>query len=483
MISLGPYFDVAFYQARYPDWATGGASSPLQAFLAAQARGEWQQPHPLIVPQDYLAMYPDVAAAGVSPALHFAQHGDGEGRSPSAGFDAGFYARCYLRLGEGFAFRHYCTVGRDFGLLPRPMPRGGAQSAAAMARAVAGLRRPMVFCVHDAQEAGTPILTRDQARWFAARGFDPVFVLLNGGPVADDLRALGPVFLLAEGWDAGGLFRGLSSGGSVLVNSGVAAPVAVAAAMAGHRVLLMVHEMRGYLAAQGLLGQVAEAGRAGARVVVSFPPMAREMRGDLGDVTVLQPGLILPDTPLSAFRARRRLLAGGLVFIGAGHADRRKGFDLFLVAAQEISAQEPEAQFVWLGALDHWARGLADAALARGLRLVLPGFVTDYPAWYAAGSVYLLTSREDPGPTTLAHAAAAGLGFVGYDSAIGLRDAAAPLGVFVAEGDRVGYVAAALREAWARDPAARRARRAFVRENVGFDAYGRALLSLLGLPG
>lgn len=474
-----PYFSTRYYKAQHPDWADSGAQTALDAFLAREAQGIWHSPHPLIQPQEYLALHPDVAAAGVSPVRHFVLHGDTEGRSPSQGFDALFYRRCYLRLGQTHAFRHFRAEGARAGRKPRPDPQGAEASAQAALKALAGLTNPIVFAVHDAQEAGTPILLRDLARWFAARGHAPVFVLLNGGPLTADLRRMGPVFLMAEGWDAAGLFRGLPASVPVIVNSGAAAELAHQAAQAGHRTLLLIHEMRAYLDGQGHLPQIAAAQAAGSVPVVSFARMAAELQPDLGAVRVVQAGIALPRLSLQAFRSQRAR-AKGRVFIGAGHADRRKGFDLFLEAAAEIATRDAQAEFVWLGALDDWAQRLADAALARGMRLALPGFVQDFPAWYASASVYLLTSRQDPGPTTLVHAVQCGLGFVGYDSDIGLRDLAAPFGVFVPPGDRAAFVAKALAATdRAGDRAASRQRRAELRALSGFETFAAAVNRLL----
>ncbi|RGP36879.1 glycosyltransferase family 4 protein [Pseudotabrizicola alkalilacus] len=471
-----PYFSTRHYKARYPDWAADGHPTALDSFLAQDRPGAWRSPHPLIDPVAYLRLHPDVAAAGFSPAGHFARHGDAEGRSPTDAFDAVFYRRCYLRLQETYAFAHYIRVGQGAGHLPRPVPRSPAQSAAAARQVLAGIARPILLGVHDAQEAGTPILVRDMAQHYAARGLSPVFVLRDGGPLVARYAEFGPVFVLAEGWDAAGLFAGVPRDVPVIVNSGAAALLAQGAAQAGLRTVLLIHEMRGYLDAQGLVPGLAAAQAAGARLVASFPRMAEALRPDLGPLDVVQPGVTLPPAGLADFRARKRVQAGRTVFIGAGHADRRKGFDLFLDAAQEIAARMPQAGFVWLGALDPWAQDLARAARGAGLPLSLPGFVTDSLACYAAASVYLLTSREDPGPATLIHAAATGTPFVGYAADIGLRGTVDPLGRFVASGDRAGFVAAAIALAQQETQTTRRARRALVRPHLGLDRYCDQLL-------
>lgn len=126
-----------------------------------------------------------------------------------------------------------------------------------------------------------------------------------------------------------------------------------------------------------------------------------------------------------------------------------------------------------------WARALADAALARGLPLDLPGFVEDAPAWYARASVYLLTSREDAGPGTAMQAAAVGTPFMGYAADIGLLGVADPYGRFVSPDRPEDFAATAVEMAARNTLARRRWRRAQVREAASFDAYGAALLALL----
>lgn len=477
-----PYFSTRHYKALYPDWQAGGAPTALDDFLARDGAGQWRSPHPLFDPAAYLRLYPDVAAAGLSPAGHFARHGDCEGRNPSDRFDARFYRQRYLRLTDSCAFAQYIAAGQAAGHLPKPDPRSAAQSAGAAAQAVARLSRPILLGVHDAQEAGTPLLVRDMATLLMKRGHAPLFVLRDGGPLVPELERLGPVFVLADGWDTAGLVSGIGPGVQALVHSAEAASIARATAQAGLPTALMIHEMRGYLTARGLLPELIAAQSAGARLIASFPRMATALAPDLGPLAVEPPGAALPPAPLSAFRRWHRMRAGRALYVGAGLADHRKGFDLFLQAAQGIHAQHADAIFVWLGAMTAWSQPLADQAMGDGLPLILPGFVTDSLACYAAASAYLLTSRQDPGPTTLIHAAATGTPFVGYGADIGLRGVVDPLGKFVACDDRAGFVAAALAFARAETPATRRKRRAMLRPYLDMERYLDALLSLVPNP-
>lgn len=477
-----PYFDTRWYKAQHPDWAQT-ARTAVEDFLARIDSAAPRGPHPMIDPDFYLKAYPDLAGLGPQAALHFIRHGDAEARSPSAAFDASFYRQTYLPLGTGHPFRHYICEGRARGHLPRPQLRSAEASARAMRAALTkrAPARPFLLVAHDAQSAGVPLLTLDLAQALQARGWQPVFLLNRAGPLLPRLQRVGPVFLAAEGWQPGGLAHSLPIGTPALINTGVAARFAPALTGAGLRVLVLIHEMADYLRAQGLIPDLGAAQQAGAGLMVSMPRMVPTL-ADLPDpVEQILPGVLLPATPLAAFRARRRKAGRRRApwFINAGHADHRKGFDLFLEAATALQRKMPKARFVWLGALDPWAQALADQARAAGLRLKLPGFVTDSLAWYRAADAYLLTSRQDPGPTTVIHAAAMGTPFVGYAADIGLIGLTEGMGHFVPPGDLAGFVATARHLATAGSPAKRRHLRRLVRRATDFETYVEALLTRL----
>lgn len=478
-----PYFSTRFYKNAYLDWQSQGAPTAFHDFLNHVRAGRMRQPHPLIDPACYLARYPDLAPLGAQAAVHFMTHGDHEVRAPSAAFDAGFYQRCYLALEERRPFRHFVMQGQALGNLARPIPRSAGDSRARMAQSLNRADRPILLCAHDAQQAGVPLLALDLAAALADRGWQPIFVLHRAGPLHARFAALGPVHVLAEGWDLLGLIEALPSGLPAIVNTGVAADIAQALAAAGQPSVLLIHEMADHLREAGVMADLLAAWAQGARLVASVPRTAAALESHLGPMPVLLPGVALPPAPLAAFRRARqwRSAQAGPVFIGAGHADHRKGFDLFLQAAAEIRRQRPDARFVWLGALSAWARDLADAALAEGLDLTLPGFVPDTLAWYRAADAYLLTSRQDPGPTTVIHAAAVGTPFVGYGTDIGIMDLAGAIGLFHTPGDLAGFVTSAQALAAAVTPASRRTMRRAVRAETGLAPYLDAILKELTL--
>ncbi|CAH0306313.1 glycoside hydrolase family 99-like domain-containing protein [Roseomonas sp. CECT 9278] len=68
----------------------------------------------------YLDTYPDIAAAGIDPYLHFMEAGHREGRNPSAEFDTQFYRRRYLKgdLDEN-PLLHWMAHRGEAGVHPR----------------------------------------------------------------------------------------------------------------------------------------------------------------------------------------------------------------------------------------------------------------------------------------------------------------------------------------------------------------------------
>jgi hypothetical protein len=77
----------------------------------------------------YGRRYPDVAAAGMNPFVHYLLHGAAEGRKPNPWFDPGHYlARsAAARQRGGDPFLDYLMHGRHEGASPHPLQDGGAR--------------------------------------------------------------------------------------------------------------------------------------------------------------------------------------------------------------------------------------------------------------------------------------------------------------------------------------------------------------------
>lgn len=111
-----PLFDVRWYLKTYPDCAASG-ENPLVHFVV-HGRHQGRLPNRYFSTHWYLKQYTDVAVEGWEPIQHYFEHGAAEGRSPGPDFDAQAYADAHpvQRLSGLDPLGHFLIVGRAEGL-------------------------------------------------------------------------------------------------------------------------------------------------------------------------------------------------------------------------------------------------------------------------------------------------------------------------------------------------------------------------------
>ena len=127
----------------------------------------------------YYKTYPDIAAAGLDPFVHYDQHGWREERDPSPGFSTRFYLTRNpdVRALETNPFVHYCTKGREQG-------RAGGPNEE--------------FASVDDYASVVLGLTPDQLD-ILRMGFDEAFYLSRYGDIRDG--GIDPLYhYLSSGW-------------------------------------------------------------------------------------------------------------------------------------------------------------------------------------------------------------------------------------------------------------------------------------------
>jgi GT2 family glycosyltransferase/glycosyltransferase involved in cell wall biosynthesis len=114
-------FDARWYRRRYPDVAAAGID-PLAHYVHHGWR-EGRCPHPLFDVGWYLGRNPDVANAGHEPLLHYLSQGWREGRSPHPLFDLPRYLADHADVAAAGVepLAHYLTNGWREGRCPHPL--------------------------------------------------------------------------------------------------------------------------------------------------------------------------------------------------------------------------------------------------------------------------------------------------------------------------------------------------------------------------
>lgn len=121
--------------------------------------------------------------------------------------------------------------------------------------------------------------------------------------------------------------------------------------------------------------------------------------------------------PESAVRAAQRLL------LAVGRMDEGKQFDLLLEAFNRLSVQHPQWDLVILGEGPERLRLESQIErLTLAGRVHLPGRAGNVGDWYSRADLYVMSSRFEGFPNTLAEAMAHGCPAVSYDCDTGPRD-------------------------------------------------------------
>ena len=374
---------------------------------------------------------------------------------------------------------------------------GGAfLNATSRAAAAPGPRRSLTRLLlvgHDAFAAGSQLLLLHIGRALQVQDVEVTFLLLAGGSLEAEYRALAPTSVFAGSADLARHAADLAASGFQAAICNTSATGAAVAALSAHGIActLLLHEMPRLLRERRLI-ETARAGVAAAKHIVFAAAYVRDRYHELVtlplDRTILVPqGLYRPvdRTRRAALRTRLRLPEGATLAVGLGYADLRKGFDLFLQAWRQAHAADPAIHFLWVGDLDpvisaYLGVELA-AAAATGTFHHLP-FQAEGADWLAAADIHLLTSREDPFPSVVLEAMAAGTPTIAFDDSGGapdlLRECRAGRSVPLADIPALVREILVLRTAC--DDQARLA--SLVRERFPFPAYARSLLRLTMPP-
>ena len=318
----------------------------------------------------------------------------------------------------------------------------------------------ILFIGHGAERSGPPVYLRSLQGWL--RGPDGPSVefstlLVRGGALLEDFRALGEVRVLDDRWTAprvaqaavGRLrddraydrirdlryrarLRNLPPHDLVYVNSASAGCLHVAQSVVrrGTRLVTHVHELNvglGYHLTDDerafLFGRtdhfLAVSGAVRDELVErhGVPPAKITMAPGFVDTTAT----VSPER-VEALRARLAVPSGAPVVVASGMTDWRKAPDLFLRVAWEQRRLAPalDAHYLWVGGdrsgpnwwpLDHDRRHLGLEG-----RVHFLGVQASPRDAFAAADVFALTAREDAYPLACLEAGALAVPCVSFDN-------------------------------------------------------------------
>jgi O-antigen biosynthesis protein len=357
-----------------------------------------------------------------------------------------------------------------------------------------------ILCIsHDAHFHGAQLLSLAIVTSLSRRlGFEVTVVLLNEGELIPRFEEVSTVVefwkLSAEEQDAF-LAACRRKTSMCIANTVVSGTVLPQLKAHGYRVVSLIHELPTLIRAyklEGVARCIAETADA-----VVFPSTYVSTRFESfalvkGREAIRPQGQFNPPSTRSAAdvaecRKGIGLPEGAPVVLGVGFADIRKGIDLFVQNAAILFRRRPDLHFVWVGNLHQdlaeWIMHDVDLAGLRGRMHFVPKS-PDISMYYQLADILLVTSREDPFPSTVMEGISAGAYVIGFDGAGGFVDLLGGLC-----GEAVPYLDLdALSHAVERaidshcSKAARRARVEHARLHFSFDDYVDFVLGLARPP-
>ncbi len=325
---------------------------------------------------------------------------------------------------------------------------------------------------------------------------DCEFVLLAGGELEAEFKAAAPTRIVAAGPALEGLLRALRERGftQALISGRAAVELGGALHGLGIAATVLVDEPPAPNESAARLTAVRAALRT-ARDIVFPATIVRDralaaLAAESDErCAILPPGnyrdVVASPEAAAALREEHAIDQADRLVLGAGPADLRKGFDLFVQLWRLLGQRRGRrTHLCWVGAIDpiladSFATEIAEASAAGTFHVV--GEHTDISAFLAAADAFALTSRDDPYPAIVLEALSAGLPVFAFDRAGGIPELLSEHGV----GTVVPYcdviaMARAIETSLRKgpDPEARERRRELIRTRFDFDAYVEKLLAL-----
>lgn len=325
-----------------------------------------------------------------------------------------------------------------------------------MAPAVRGRRPEVLFVGHEASRTGAPLMLLYFLRWIR-ENTDLTFevVLLDGGPLVDELRKLGPVRVLSDLRDRRAsrwlvwarLDRQAAMVRGVLARRWLshlrAVPTIYCNSVSSLRVLRLlgrsprvvishVHELQGALGMPGteddrrLLQTQADWVVAASDLVADYLVRQHGIAPErvVRHYEFIEVDAFLAQVPEQVADLRSELgIPPDAAVVGAvGVTEARKGPDLFLMLAMSFRRRDlgRPLHLVWVGANPdtretRWLKhDIEKSGLADTVHLVGPQAV---PApWFELFDAFALTSREDPFPLVCLETSLLGTPMVCFDN-------------------------------------------------------------------
>ncbi|WP_423678923.1 MULTISPECIES: glycoside hydrolase family 99-like domain-containing protein [unclassified Undibacterium] len=300
--------------------------------------------------------------------------------------------------------------------------------------------KSVLLVTHDCHPHGAQFLILETAKQLKECGFDVTIMALDGGNLWDDFNRVGKTFNIKNrhSEEVYAFLEKLNAVGTVdaITNTVICGSVLPLLKHTGFKVLSLIHEMPGVIRDMKQEENARTIAQLADKVV--FPAaLVHELFNEIAPVNpnkiVIRPQGVLRKNPFKGRRVEahkeicelHHLPLNSQIVLAIGYLDMRKGADLFVEVAADVIRCNPNVVFIWVGhaeAIFEQKVKLRVRELKLTDKVIFAGFVRDPMAYYAAASVYALTSREDPFPNVVLESAEVNVPVVAFKGASGTEN-------------------------------------------------------------
>lgn len=299
--------------------------------------------------------------------------------------------------------------------------------------------RKIIYVGHDANLAGAQLLTLSILKELKENfKFTISLILKSGGELEKEYKKYATIYNLTESYQTNdqkiNLIKWLKSRGIgyAITNTVVSGDIAGLLHDEGVKVLSLVHEMSGSIKKYQWVDSAKTIAQKSDYVVFSSNMVKDEFNKIAlvsGEKVRVRPqGLYQINAYEGDIKEARILLRKKLgleedsvIVIGvAAFSDYRKGTDLFLDVALRI--KDKKIHFIWVGNIVFEMQEIVNQKIKNCKNITFIKTTSEISVYYAGADIYLMTSREDPFPSTVIESMSVGVPVIGFQDAGGFVD-------------------------------------------------------------
>ncbi|MET3120198.1 glycosyltransferase involved in cell wall biosynthesis/2-polyprenyl-3-methyl-5-hydroxy-6-metoxy-1,4-benzoquinol methylase [Undibacterium sp. GrIS 1.8] len=310
----------------------------------------------------------------------------------------------------------------------------------AITKTTSSQSKAILIVTHDCHPHGAQFLILEIARQLKESGFLIAILALDGGSLFEEFNKISPTFNAKKQPPkvVHDFLRKLNACGTIdaITSTVICGSILPLLKSTGFQVLSLIHEM------PGIIREMKQ--DENARIIahladkVVFPAsIVHTLFCEIAPVStekvLIQPQGVLRKNPYKDNKSeahreiclKHSLPENSQIVLSIGFMDMRKGADFFIDIANNIIHTLPNVVFIWVGHAEISFEQKLKAKVKQldlSDKIIFTGFVRDPMAYYAAASVYALTSREDPFPNVVLESAEVSVPVVAFKGASGTEE-------------------------------------------------------------